>query len=67
MNSSPLRSSTEGIDRFLTQNTQIGLRRRGGGYAVYAPHGFTDIADMIVRPNRGPNFSIENYLEPFRF
>ena len=58
----PLRSSTEGIDRFLTQNTKIGLRRHGGSYAVYAPHGFADIANMIVRPNRGPNFSIENYL-----
>jgi hypothetical protein len=40
---------------------QVGLRRRRGGYDVYAPHGFADIANMIVRPDPGPNFSIENY------
>jgi len=58
----PLHTSTEGIDRFLTRNTQVGLRRMGHGQEVYAPHGFADIAGMIVRPNPGPNFSIENYL-----
>jgi uncharacterized protein len=57
----PLRSSTEGIDRFLTRNTQIGIRRTQDGYEVYAPDGFDDIAGMIVRPNPGPNFSAENY------
>src|SRR5580704_813180 len=49
-----LKSSTEGIDRFLTKNTQ-------DGFDVYAPNGFDDIADMIVRPNPGPNFSVTNY------
>src|SRR5665213_571516 len=57
-----LRCSTQGIDRFLTKNTQVGIRRNQGGHAVYALHRFDDIADMIVRPNRGPNFSAENYL-----
>ena len=56
-----LRSSTEGIDRFLTRTTQVGIRRTATGHAVYAPHGFADIAGMIVRPNPGPNFSSENY------
>jgi uncharacterized protein len=56
-----LRSSTEGIDRFLTKNTQIGIRRTKGGYEVYAPNGFEDVADMIVRPNPGPNFSAAGY------
>lgn len=56
-----LRSSTEGIDRFLTKNTQVGIRRTPRGHDVYAPHGFGDIADMIVRPNPGPNFSAANY------
>lgn len=56
-----LRCSTEGIDRFLTRNTQIGLRRAEDGYEVYAPHGFDDVAAMIVRPNPGPNFSAANY------
>jgi hypothetical protein len=57
----PLRRSTEGIDRFLTRNTQVGIRRNGGGYEVYAPHGFDDIAGLIVRPNPGANFSALNY------
>ena len=56
-----LRSSTQGIDRFLTKNTQVGIRRSHGGHEVYAPHGFDDIADMIVRPNPGPNFSAASY------
>lgn len=56
-----LKSSTEGIDRFLTKNTQVGIRRTRDGYDVYAPHGFGDIADMIVRPNPGANFSAANY------
>ena len=56
-----LHSSTQGIDRFLTRNTQVGIRRTPAGHDVYAPHGFDDIADMIVRPNPGPNFSAANY------
>jgi hypothetical protein len=57
----PLTCSTDGIDRFLTQNTQIGARRAGDGYEVYAPHGFDDIASLIVRPNCAANFSVTNY------
>jgi hypothetical protein len=30
---------------------------------IYAPHGFGDIEDMIVRPNRVPNFSAERFAE----
>ena len=56
-----LHCSTDGIVRFLTKNTQVGIRRSQGGHDVYAPHGFDDIADMIVRPNRAPNFSAANY------
>jgi hypothetical protein len=56
-----LQSSTDGIDRFLTKNNQVGIRRTQGGYDVYAPNGFDDIADMIVRPNPGANFSAANY------
>jgi hypothetical protein len=56
-----LQCSTQGIDRFLTRNTQVGIRRTDRGYDVYAPHGFDDIAGMIVRPNPGPNFSAANY------
>lgn len=57
----PLTRSTDGIDRFLTENTQIGIRRTGDDYDVYAPHGFDDVARLIVRPNRALNFSVANY------
>jgi uncharacterized protein len=57
----PLKCSTDGIDRFLTKNTQVGIRRAGDGYEVYAPNGFSDIEGLIVRPNPGPNFSAANY------
>ncbi len=57
----PLHCSTDGIDRFLTTNTQVGIRRAGDGYDIYAPNGFEDISRMIVRPNPCPNFSAANY------
>ena len=53
----PLHCSNDGIDRFLTRNTQVGIRRAQAGYDIYAPNGFDDIARLIVRPNPGPNFS----------
>jgi uncharacterized protein len=56
-----LQSSTDGIDRFLTKNTQVGLRRTRDGHDVHAPHGFDDIANLIVRPNPGANFSAAAY------
>ena len=58
----PLTCSTDGIDRFLTKNTQVGIRRTSQGDEVYAPNGFDDIAGLIVRPNPGPNFSAVNYV-----
>jgi uncharacterized protein len=57
----PLRCSTEGIDRFLTRNTKVGIRRARQGYEVHAPNGLDDVARLIVRPNPGPNFSAANY------
>ena len=56
-----LHCSTDGIDRFLTKNTQVGIRRAQAGHDVYAPNGFDDIADMVVRPHHTPNFSAANY------
>ena len=56
-----LRCSTQGIDRFLTKNTQIGIRCTHEAYEVYAPNGYDDIAALVVRPNPGPNFSVANY------
>ena len=51
-----LRCSTQGIDRFLTKNTQIGIRRTREAYEVYAPNGYDDVAALIVRPNPGREF-----------
>jgi hypothetical protein len=62
----PLHRSTDGIDRFLTRNTMVGLRRSADGYDVYAPHGFDDIAGLIVRPNPGASFSAANYAAKAR-
>ena len=56
-----LQSSTDGIDRFLTKNTQVGFRRTHDGREIYAPNGYDDIANLIVRPNPGPNFSAAAY------
>jgi len=56
-----LTRSTDGIDRFLTVNTQVGIRPAGDRHQVYAAHGFDDIEQMIVRPNYAANFSAENY------
>ena len=48
----PLRSSRDGIDHFLIQCSCVGLRLRNGAIDVYAPFGFRDLFDRIVRPNR---------------
>jgi hypothetical protein len=53
--------ATDGIDRFLTRNTQVGIRRTADGYDVYAPHGYDEMAGLIVRPNLTANFSTANY------
>jgi uncharacterized protein len=57
----PLARAAEGIDRFLTVNTQVGIHPRETGFDVYAPNGLDDVANMIVRPNPSPNFSAANY------
>ena len=56
----PLRSSCEGVDRFLAIACMVGVAPDG---RVYAPHGFDDIEAMIIRPNRAPNFSAAQYAE----
>lgn len=56
----PLRSSSEGIDRFLAPACMVGIAAEG---QVYAPLGFDDIEAMTVRPNRAANFSAERYAE----
>ncbi len=61
-----LSRATEGIDRFLHRNAQVGIRPRGAGFEIYAPHGFEDIATMTVRPNPTANFQVERYAEKAR-
>ena len=52
----PLHSAIEGIDRFLTKNTRIGIRRTREGYEVYAPDGFDDAENLVARPNMTREF-----------
>lgn len=59
----PLTRATDGIDRFLMPCSQVGMRRNGDTFDVYAPKGFDDIARMIVRPNDCPNFHPDRYKE----
>lgn len=57
----PLARATDGIDRFLIHNAQVGIRASGETYEIYAPQGFDDIANMIVRPNITANFRADLY------
>jgi hypothetical protein len=59
----PLCRATDGIDRFLMHCSMVGIRPDEKAYAVYAPHGFADIENMTIRPNRMPNFHPERYRE----
>jgi hypothetical protein len=59
----PLGRATEGIDRFLMQHAQVGIRPRDALYEVYAPRGFADIERLIVRPNLTQNFRTDLYHE----
>jgi len=60
---SPATRATDGIDRFLMHTAQVGIRPTGTTYDVYAPHGFSDVERMIVRPNVTANFRKDRYDE----
>ena len=57
----PLRSSCEGIDRFLAIVCKVGLSL-DGQERIYAPDGLTDMAQLLVRPNPCANFLAQHYL-----
>lgn len=47
-----LASARDGIDRFLSPATAVGLGRcGGGGFALYAPYGLDDLYEGVLRPN----------------
>ena len=48
----PLRSSRDGIDHFLNESSCFGVRRVDRAVDVYAPFGYRDLFDGVVRPNR---------------
>ena len=57
-----LSRATDAIDRFLLYAAQVGIRPHSLGVEVYAPHGFDDIAAMILRPNTSTlNFRADLY------
>ena len=58
---SSLYNATQGIDRFLMTCAQVGVGPHDKRLAVYAPSGFADIENMIIRPNRTDNFGAERY------
>lgn len=47
----PLRSSCDGIDRFLIAGTCVGLRSVQEGFEVHAPFGTDEITSGQLRPN----------------
>jgi hypothetical protein len=56
-----LQRAIDGIDRFLTRCTMVGIARDRRGDRIYAPVGFDDIRDFIVRPNPAVGFSADAY------
>ena len=49
----PFRDSRDAIDHFAAVCCCYGVRAgRDGALEVYAPHGYADLFDLVVRPNR---------------
>ena len=50
--STPFTDCNDAIDHFASTTCCYGIRRTpSGDDEIYAPHGFTDLFDMILRPN----------------
>jgi uncharacterized protein len=47
----PIRSSADAIDRYAAHACRVGLRLSRRSYEVYAPSGFDDLFDFVLRPN----------------
>ena len=51
-----MHSSREGIDSFLNQSSCFGIRSHTDRhFDVYAPYGFTDLFNMVIRPTCNRN------------
>lgn len=59
----PLTCATDGITLFLAPACMVGLHPGAEGLQLYAPCGLDDVAEMIIRSNPAPNFSVERYVE----
>ncbi|MFE7422725.1 nucleotidyltransferase family protein [Rhodococcus sp. NPDC057529] len=49
--STPFTDCTDAIDHFASTTCCYGIRRTSTGDEIYAPHRFTDLYDMVLRPN----------------
>ena len=47
----PLWSSAAGVDTYPSHASRVAVRRAAGRHEVYAPSGFRDLFDFVVRPN----------------
>ena len=56
----PLKTSCEGIDRFLAIACKVGVSL-DSQERIYAPDGLNDIYNLYLRPNPCANFSAEHY------
>lgn len=47
----PFTSTTDAIDKFAATTCCFGARLTDGSLEVYAPHGFSDLFTLVLRPN----------------
>lgn len=61
----PYASTEDAIDRFASTTCCLGIRSVDGELAVYAPHGFTDLFDFVLRlnPVQAPRYVYESKAE----
>ena len=64
----PIRSSREAIDTFPNQSSCFGVCQRSDGtFDVYAPFGFADLFDMVLRPNLARDLRFRYYEKANRW
>ncbi len=59
----PLKTSCEGIDRFLAVGNMVGIQALQNGERHFYTPGLADMAAMRIRPNRAGNFRKDRYDE----